>query len=61
MISSDEMGGAWACPGLKGYPVIIAEGDLRMFVSFGPNPGSEKAAEETLPPFNQLGGRWSGG
>ncbi|MEO6396581.1 MAG: hypothetical protein ABIO40_11820 [Devosia sp.] len=54
-IRSDEMGGVWTCPGLKGYPVMVAEGDLRMFVSFGLNPGAEKAAEETLPPFNRLG------
>jgi hypothetical protein len=57
MLESDEMGAVWACPGLRGYPLMVAEGDLRMFVSFGLNPGAEKAAEETLPPFNRLGAK----
>lgn len=56
MLDSD-LGSVWACPGLRGYPVMIAEGDLRMFVSFGLDPGSEKAAQETLPPFNRLGNK----
>jgi hypothetical protein len=55
MLDSDELGAVWACPGLRGYPVMVAEGDLRMFVSFGLNPGAEKAAQITLPPFNRLG------
>ena len=33
MLEADEMGAVWACPGLRGYPVMIAEGDLRFFVS----------------------------
>ena len=57
LIESDDTGAAWACPGLRGYPLMIAEGDLRMFVSFGLNPGVEKAAEQTLPPFNRLGAK----
>ena len=28
-------GGAWRCDGLPGYPVYVAEGDLRQFVSVG--------------------------
>src|SRR5262245_32004213 len=31
-------GNAWECPGLPGFPVYIAEGDLRQFVSVGTNP-----------------------
>ena len=34
-ISSDEVGGTSVCPGLRGYPVILAEGDLRQSVSYG--------------------------
>ena len=56
-LDSDEMGMVSVCPGLRGYPMMVAEGDLRMFVSFGLNPGAEKAAEQTLPPFNRLGAR----
>jgi len=47
-------GGAWLCAGLDGYPVYIAEGDLRTFVSVGQQPQKRKAAEQTLGPFNSL-------
>ena len=57
LLEADDMGGVWACPGLRGYPLMIAEGDLRMYVSYGFNAGSEKAAEQTLPPFNRLGAK----
>lgn len=55
VISSDDFGSTWACPGYKGIPVMIAEGDLRFFVSYGLESTEEKAAEQTLPPFNHLG------
>ena len=54
-IEADDMGATSACPGYKGYPVVIGEGDLRMFVTFGIKPTEEKAAEQTLGPFNHLG------
>lgn len=55
VIESDDFGSTWACPGLKGIPVMVAEGDLRMFVSYGLTSTTEKAAEQTLGPFNHLG------
>jgi hypothetical protein len=55
VISSDDFGSTWACPGYKGIPVMIAEGDLRFFVSYGLKSTEEKAAEQTLLPFNHLG------
>lgn len=55
VIASDDFGSTWACSGLKGMPVMIAEGDLRMFVSYGLTSTTERAAEQTLPPFNHLG------
>lgn len=54
LISSDEMGGTYACPGYRGIPVMIGEGDLRMFVSYGLTSTTEKAAQQTLPPFNHF-------
>ena len=54
-IETDDMGGTSVCPGYKGYPVVIGEGDLRMFVSFGIKPTEEPAMHQTLPPFNHLG------
>ncbi|WP_428644602.1 hypothetical protein [Roseibium sp.] len=47
-------GGAWECAGYRGQPVYVAEGDLRMFVSFGPAAEQEPAAEQTLPNFNTV-------
>ncbi len=55
VVSSDDFGSTWACSGYKGIPVMIAEGDLRFFVSYGLRSTEEKAAEQTLPPFNHLG------
>ena len=47
-------GGAWRCPGLKGYPVYFAEGDLRQMMAFGPNPEHRRSATQTLGPFNTI-------
>lgn len=54
---SDDFGTTWSCPGYKGIPVMVAEGDLRFFVSYGLKSTAEKAAEQTLPPFNYLGSK----
>jgi hypothetical protein len=54
---ADDFGATWACPGFKGIPVMIGEGDLRFFVSYGLKSTEEKAAEQTLPPFNHLGAK----
>ena len=55
VVQSDDFGSTWACSGLKGLPVMVSEGDLRMFVSYGLTSTIEKAAEQTLSPFNRLG------
>lgn len=47
-------GSAWRCPGLPGYPVYVAEGDLRTFVSTGVRGEKRRAAEQTLGPFNTI-------
>ncbi len=47
-------GGSWTCSGYKGFPVYVAEGDLRMFVSFGAAAENERAAGQTLPNFNTI-------
>lgn len=55
VMESDDFGSVWACAGYKGYPVRIAEGDLRFYVSYGFGAADERAAEQTPPPFNYLG------
>lgn len=57
VMHSDDFGTQWACPGYKGYPLMIAEGDIRFFVSYGFGAPDEPAARQTLPPFNTLGPR----
>jgi len=47
-------GAAWRCAGLPGYPVYIAEGDDRFFLSVGPAPERRRASQQTLKPFNTL-------
>lgn len=53
-LDSRPNGRAWLCPGLKEYPVYIAEDDLRTFVSVGTAPEKRVAAKQTLPIANSL-------
>ena len=53
-ISKHKDGGAWICPGIRGYPVYLAEGDLRQMLGFGPRPSKRKSATQTLGPFNTI-------
>jgi hypothetical protein len=55
VLQSDDFGSTYGCPGYKGMPMIVSEGDLRFMVSYGLKLGEEKAASQTLPPFNTLG------
>lgn len=55
VVQSDDFGSTWACNGHKGIPVMIAEGERRMMVSYGLTSTVEPAAKQTLPPFNRLG------
>ncbi len=57
IFSSDEMGFTSACPGLRGYPVVLGEGDLRQFVTYGLKALDEPAAQQTPPPFNHAGNK----
>ncbi len=43
------------CAGHSGIGVFVAEGDLRMMVSYGWNARAEKAATQTFPYFNTIG------
>ena len=49
------MGGQWLCRGYNNSIVYVAEGDLRMFVSYGQNALDERASHQTLPAFNFVG------
>jgi hypothetical protein len=47
-------GASWSCAGLPGYPVYVAEGDRRFFISFGAKPDARRAATQTLEAFNTI-------
>lgn len=53
---SDEGSGfaEWRCKGYQGLPVRVVEGDLRFYVSFGPNAENQLAARQTVTVFNYL-------
>lgn len=57
VLNADDFGASFACPGYKGFPLYIAEGDLRFFVSYGFGALDEMAVEQTLPQFNTLGAK----
>jgi hypothetical protein len=45
----------WRCKGYGGIDVRVAEGDLRIYVSYGPKAEQQTAAQATLPQFNTIG------
>ena len=44
-----------ACPGYKGYPLLIRDGDLRMFVSYGFDARERDGGEPDDAGFNTIG------
>jgi hypothetical protein len=53
VLDSDDFGTSWACPGYKGYPLMVTEGDLRFSLIYGFD--AKLADGQTLSPFNYLG------
>lgn len=49
-----DAGAAWWCPGPKGYALFLAEGDLRFMVAYGKKAREQRAATQTLGPFNSI-------
>lgn len=57
LVDSSDKEGSWAeftCKGYKDMAVRVAEGDLRFFVSYGPDARKQVAASQTLGPFNTI-------
>ncbi|MEQ9634932.1 MAG: hypothetical protein RLW68_02480 [Devosia marina] len=57
ILEADDFGASWACPGYKGYPLMVQEGDLRFSLSYGFEPDENGVGFQTLPPFNYLGAK----
>lgn len=55
VVTADDFGATFACPGYRGIPVMLMESDLRFYVSFGLRSLDKRAANQTLIPFNYLG------
>lgn len=55
VLEADDFGASWACPGYKGFPIRVEEGDLRFSLSYGFDPDADSPGFQTLPPFNSLG------
>lgn len=53
VLDADDFGASWSCPGYKGYPLMVTEGDLRFSLIYG--FGAKMADGQTLPPFNHVG------
>ena len=53
VLEADDFGASWSCPGYKGYPLMVTEGDLRFSLLYG--FGAKMSDGQTLPPFNHLG------
>jgi hypothetical protein len=51
----EERGAVFRFQGYGGIAVRVAEGDLRMFVSYGDRTEDQTAASQTLPAFNATG------
>jgi hypothetical protein len=51
---TDKDGGRWTCGGPKGFEILFAEGDLRQFLSYGAKAREQRAASQTLGPFNSI-------
>lgn len=55
VLEADDFSVSWSCPGYKGYPLMVTEGDLRFSLIYG--FGAKVADGQTLPPFNNLGAK----
>lgn len=55
VLEADDFGASWSCPGYKGFPLMVQEGDLRFSLQYGFNVDENDAGNQTLPPFNSLG------
>ena len=56
LMEQHELGGRWLCPGFEGLDVHFAEGDLRIFMSYGPGGETQPAMSVTPPFFNNIKG-----
>ena len=57
VLEADDFGASWACPGYKGFPLRVQEGDLRFSLNYGFDPDANSVGFQTLPPFNHLGNK----
>ena len=56
-LTADEESGSvtFSCPGLASMDVWVGEGDLRLFLAYGPEPRRQCVAQQTFGNFNTAG------
>jgi len=54
-IMQEEQSAEWVCPGHDGLVVWVGEGDLRMFLGYGPRGREQCSYGQTLSRFNMIG------
>jgi hypothetical protein len=54
-VQQEDGGGSWECKGLKDYPVVYSEGDLRGTIAFGRSADIQCAASQSFGHFNSPG------
>jgi hypothetical protein len=56
VVERDEESGSVVqhCKGADGFAFYVADGDLRFFLSYGPNGREQRSFRQTLPPFNSI-------
>ena len=57
VLEADDFGVSWSCPGYKGFPLLVQEGDLRFSLGYGFDAKENSVGFQTLPPFNYLGAK----
>ena len=65
VLEADDFGVSWACPGYKGYPVHVSEGDLRFTAVYGfiidAEPGGQTMGDAGMAAEQSIGALDAGG
>jgi hypothetical protein len=56
VLEADDFSVSWSCPGYRGYPLMVSEGDLRFSLRYGFNIDKDRGWQ-SLGPFNHLGAK----
>ena len=49
-----ELGASFTCEGYKGWPLIVAESDLRFYIAYSEDTEGQTSFGQTIPAFNTI-------